>query len=51
MKNGFGKFYWNNDKYYEGMWLNNKQHGNGIIHYDDKEISGMFRFGKIIKGN
>ena len=51
MKNGFGKFYWNKDKYYEGQWLNNRQHGKGTIYYDGKEIDGIFRFGKIIKGN
>ena len=51
MKNGFGKFYWNEEKYYEGQWLNNKQHGKGLIHNGIKEIDGIFRFGKIIKGN
>ncbi len=51
MKNGFGKFYWNDNKYYEGQWLNNKQHGKGIIHYNEEEKNGTFRFGKIIKGN
>ena len=50
MKNGFGKFYWSEKKYYEGQWLNNKQHGKGLIRNDDKEIEGIFRFGKIIKG-
>ena len=50
MKNGFGKFYWNEDKYYEGQWLNNKQHGKGLIYKEGKEIEGIFRFGKIIKG-
>ena len=51
MKNGFGKFYWNDNKYYEGQWLNNKQHGKGLIHNEETEIEGIFRFGKIIKGN
>ena len=51
MKNGFGKFYWNDDKFYEGQWLNNKQHGKGLIHNEGTEIEGIFRFGKIIKGN
>ena len=51
MKNGFGKFYWSDNKYYEGQWLNNKQHGKGLICYEGKEIDGIFRFGKIIKGN
>lgn len=51
MKNGFGKFYWNDNKYYEGQWLNNKQHGKGTIFYEGDEIQGIFRFGKIIKGN
>ena len=50
MKNGFGKFYWNDNKYYEGQWLNNKQHGKGLICNEGKEIEGIFRFGKIIKG-
>ena len=50
MKNGFGKFYWNDNKYYEGQWLNNKQHGKGLIYNEGKEIDGIFRFGKIIKG-
>ena len=48
--NGFGKFYWSEKKYYEGQGLNNKQHGKGLIRNDDKEIEGIFRFGKIIKG-
>ena len=51
MKNGFGKFFWNDNKYYEGQWLNNKQHGKGTIFYEGDEINGIFRFGKIIKGN
>ena len=51
MKNGFGKFYWNDNKYYEGQWLNNKQHGKGLISYDGREVDGIFRYGKIIKGN
>ena len=50
MKNGIGKFYWNEDKYYEGQWLNNKQHGKGLIYKEGKEIEGIVRFGKIIKG-
>ena len=50
MKNGSGKFYWNDKKYYEGQWLNNKQHGKGLICNEGKEIEGLFRFGKIIKG-
>ena len=51
MKKGFGKFYWNDDKYYEGEWLNNRQHGKGLLHCDGKEVNGIFRFGKIIKGD
>ena len=51
MKNGFGKFSWSKDKYYEGQWLNNRQHGKGTLYYEGKEIEGLFRFGKIIKGN
>ena len=50
IKNGFGKFIWNDNKYYEGQWLNNKQHGKGLICNEGKEIEGIFRFGKIIKG-
>ena len=50
MKNGSGKFYWNDKKYYEGQWLNNKQHGQGNIYNEGNEIEGIFRFGKIIKG-
>ena len=49
MKNGNGKFIWNENKYYDGQWVNNKQHGKGLIYYDGKEIEGMFRYGKIIK--
>ena len=24
MKKGFGKYFWSEDKYYEGQWLNDK---------------------------
>ena len=24
------KLYWNDDKYYEGKFLNNRQHGKGV---------------------
>ena len=51
MKNGKGKFFWNDNKYYDGQWVNNRQHGKGLIYYDGKEVEGIFRFGKIIKEN
>jgi hypothetical protein len=51
MKNGNGKFFWNDNKYYDGQWVNNRQHGKGLIYCDGQEIEGIFRFGKIIKGN
>ena len=49
MKNG--KFFWNDNKYYDGQWVNNRQHGKGLIYCDGQEIEGIFRFGKIIKGD
>ncbi len=43
--------YWNGDKYYEGKYLNKRQHGKGNIHYDGKVFERIFIFGRIIKGN
>ena len=51
MKKEFGKYFWSEDKYYEGQRLNNKKHGKGRMHFEGKEINVTFRFGKIIKEN
>ena len=48
---GFGVFCWNNNKYYEGSWDNNKQHGEGFYYLNGKTLKGQFRYGKIITKN
>ena len=30
---GYGKYYWEDDKYYIGQFKNNLRHGKGIIYY------------------
>ena len=35
--------------FYEGDWVNNQQHGNGMFCENNNIIKGIFRFGKLIK--
>ena len=47
-KHGFGRLSWNNNKYFEGYWINNKQHGEGMFYLNGKILKGIFRYGKMI---
>ena len=31
LKHGFGRLSWSDEKYFEGFWINNRQHGEGLI--------------------
>ncbi len=48
-KSGYGILSWNKYKSYSGYWIDNKQHGVGIIKINNKQYSGIWRFGEIIK--
>lgn len=48
LKHGFGKLSWSNDKYFEGFWINNRQHGEGMFYHEGKILKGIFRYGKMI---
>ena len=48
LKHGFGRLSWNNNKYFEGYWINNKQHGEGMFYLNGKILKGIFRYGKMI---
>ena len=45
MRNGNGKN--QGELEYDGEWLNNKPHGNGIMKIGDKEFMGKFKNGSI----
>ena len=45
-KSGFGKYYYNQNKYYEGQWLAGKQHGKGKIVKYGVEEEGVWVEGK-----
>ena len=48
VKQGVGCFTWNNGEKFEGNWLNNELHGNGILTSEGKRFEVIYRFGKII---
>lgn len=45
MRHGNGKN--QGEPEYDGEWLNNKPHGNGIMKIGDKEFMGRFKNGLI----
>lgn len=55
MRNGKGKFYYEEGSYYDGEWENNKMHGhgklyyaNGRLAYDGQWVNDEFNgFGKV----
>ena len=47
-KNGKGKLILEEDKFYEGNWVNEQPHGKGLYHINGEVLPGIFRFGKII---
>jgi hypothetical protein len=49
LKSGFGILIWNKNKTYTGHWIDNKQHGMGVLKINNKQYSGIWRFGEIIK--
>lgn len=38
-RNGFGRFFYKNGGYYEGMWKNNAMNGQGILFYDNGRVA------------
>ena len=48
VKQGEGCYIWNNGQTFEGNWLNNVLHGNGILTANGNRYEIIFRFGKII---
>jgi hypothetical protein len=48
MKHGFGKISWCENKYFEGFWINNRQHGEGKYYLNGKTLNAIFRYGKLI---
>ena len=49
--NGQGIFYIDGKKHYEGEWLNGKNHGRGIVYYENGSIyrTGVFKNGEFVK--
>jgi hypothetical protein len=39
MRNGFGKFYYNEGSVYEGAWKDNLMNGNGILYYCNGKLA------------
>ena len=48
LKYGFGKLSWSSNKYFDGFWINNKQHGEGTFYNNGDTLKVLFRYGKII---
>ena len=48
MRNGFGKYTWNSNKYYEGEWSNGKQNGKGVYIKNGVRTEGILIQGKIV---
>ena len=48
-KQGYGKYYYNKDKYYEGEWFNGKQHGKGKLVKNNIVEEGIWDEGKRLK--
>ena len=48
IRSGKGKLIIGENKFYEGNWVNDLPHGKGSYNINGQEISGIFRFGKII---
>ena len=46
--NGFGKYTWEKDRFFEGNWINGKRNGKGILHLPDgRTIQGEWTNDKI----
>ena len=41
-------FLFNDDKYFQSFWINNRQHGEGMFYLNGKILKGIFRYGKMI---
>ena len=39
MRNGFGKFYYNEGSVYEGNWKDNLMHGKGNLYYSNGKLA------------
>lgn len=39
MRNGKGKFYYQDGGYYEGEWKDNKMHGEGKLYYSENKLA------------
>lgn len=39
MKNGYGKFVYEDGAYVEGMWKNNQLHGQGKLYYSNGKLA------------
>lgn len=39
MRNGKGKFYYQEGSYYDGEWKNNNMHGYGKLYYSNKKLA------------
>ena len=48
VKQGEGVYTWSNGQKFEGSWLNNEIHGNGILTANGNKYEIIYRFGKII---
>ena len=51
LKNGQGKYFWDNGDLYDGQWSNNMINGRGSFHYEKsgETYVGDWIFGKISK--
>ena len=46
LRDGIGKFVWNNGDMYNGTWFNDKRHGQGVyLWHDGSKYAGNYSFG------
>jgi len=48
-KEGYGRYIWNKDQYFEGFWKDGKQYGNGLLVHKEKFEYSQYKQGKAVK--
>lgn len=52
MKNGYGVYHFSENKKYEGNWLNDKPHGDGVLEENGVRKTGVWNQGILsVPGN
>jgi len=47
VKNNKGRYHWDENKFFEGEFLNNKINGKGIFIFNNNKFRGCCNFGKV----